>query len=153
MLSEFDLIAKYFTKPVRNASLGIGDDCALLTPVPGMQIAISTDMLVSGTHFFPDTDPRQLGHKSLAVNLSDLAAMGAEPLAFTLALSLRYSDEFQSGTHFVVTARNTGMIYGFPARSATHGWHSPIAVMKSHWTEKISAPFRPVCIRRFHASH
>ena len=93
MLSEFDLIAKYFTKPVRNASLGIGDDCALLTPVPGTQIAISTDMLVSGTHFFPDTDPRQLGHKSLAVNLSDLAAMGAEPLAFTLALSLPAPDE------------------------------------------------------------
>ena len=93
MLSEFDLIAKYFTKPVRNASLGIGDDCALLTPVPGTQIAISTDMLVSGTHFFADTDPRQLGHKSLAVNLSDLAAMGAEPVAFTLALSLPKPDE------------------------------------------------------------
>ena len=93
MLSEFDLIAKYFTKPVRNASLGIGDDCALLTPVPGTQIAISTDMLVSGTHFFADTDPRQLGHKSLAVNLSDLAAMGAEPVAFTLALSLPEPDE------------------------------------------------------------
>lgn len=93
MLSEFDLIAKYFTKPVRNASLGIGDDCALLTPVPGTQIAISTDMLVSGTHFFADTDPRQLGHKALAVNLSDLAAMGAEPVAFTLALSLPAPDE------------------------------------------------------------
>ena len=77
MLSEFDLISKYFKKPAVSASLGIGDDCALLVPTPGTQMAISTDMLVSGTHFFPDTDPRQLGHKSLAVNLSDLAAMGA----------------------------------------------------------------------------
>lgn len=93
MPSEFDLIAKYFTRPVKHVSLGIGDDCALLLPTPGTKIAISTDMLVSGTHFFPDTDPRQLGHKSLAVNLSDLAAMGAKPLAFTLALSLPKADE------------------------------------------------------------
>ncbi len=93
MLSEFDLITKYFTKPITNASLGIGDDCALLMPTPGTQMAISTDMLVSGIHFFPDTDPRQLGHKSLAVNLSDLAAMGAEPVAFTLALALPTVDE------------------------------------------------------------
>lgn len=93
MPSEFDLIARYFTKPVKNAALGIGDDCALLLPTQGTKIAISTDMLVSGTHFFPDTDPRQLGHKSLAVNLSDLAAMGATPIAFTLALSLPKADE------------------------------------------------------------
>lgn len=93
MLSEFDLISKYFKKPDVSASLGIGDDCALLIPTPGTQMAISTDMLVSGTHFFPDTDPRQLGHKSLAVNLSDLAAMGARPVAFTLALSLPSPDE------------------------------------------------------------
>ena len=93
MLSEFDLISKYFKKPAVSASLGIGDDCALLVPTPGTQMAISTDMLVSGTHFFPDTDPRQLGHKSLAVNLSDLAAMGARPVAFTLALSLPSPDE------------------------------------------------------------
>lgn len=93
MLSEFDLISEYFKKPAVSASLGIGDDCALLVPTPGTQIAISTDMLVSGTHFFPDTDPHQLGHKSLAVNLSDLAAMGARPVAFTLALSLPSPDE------------------------------------------------------------
>lgn len=93
MLSEFDLISKYFKKPAVSASLGIGDDCALVLPTPGTQMAISTDMLVSGTHFFPDTDPRQLGHKSLAVNLSDLAAMGARPVAFTLALSLPSPDE------------------------------------------------------------
>lgn len=92
MISEFDLIARFFTRPVRRAALGVGDDCALLTPKPGMQLAISCDMLVSGTHFFADTDPRELGHKSLAVNLSDLAAMGARPVAFTLALSLPAPD-------------------------------------------------------------
>lgn len=91
MLSEFDLIARYFTRPTRRpgpVTLGIGDDCALLTPPRGSQLAISSDMLVEGRHFFPDADPFQLGHKCLAVNLSDLAAMGAAPVGFTLALSL-----------------------------------------------------------------
>lgn len=91
MLSEFDLIQQYFVTPAssdRRIALGIGDDCALLQPSPGMQLAISSDMLVSGRHFFPDADPRMLGHKCLAVNLSDLAAMGAKPVAFTLALAL-----------------------------------------------------------------
>lgn len=92
MLSEFDLIAQFFTRPTPKVALGIGDDCALLTPSPGMQIAISCDMLVSGTHFFVDADPTMLGHKSLAVNLSDLAAMGAKPVAFTMALSLPKPD-------------------------------------------------------------
>ncbi len=87
-MGEFDLIARYFERPARHAVLGVGDDCALLQPRPGTQMAISTDMLVSGRHFFADTDPFRLGHKSLAVNLSDLAACGATPLAFTLALSL-----------------------------------------------------------------
>jgi thiamine-monophosphate kinase len=72
--------------------LGVGDDCALLQPAPGMQLAISTDMLVAGRHFFPDVDPRTLGHKALAVNLSDLAACGARPLGFTLALALPNAD-------------------------------------------------------------
>lgn len=92
MISEFDLIAQFFTRPTRRVTLGIGDDCALLTPSVDRQIAISCDMLVSGTHFFHDTPPRELGHKSLAVNLSDLAAMGAKPVAFTLALSLPAPD-------------------------------------------------------------
>jgi len=87
-MGEFDLIARYFKRPVRQAALGVGDDCALLAPRPGTQMAISSDMLVSGRHFFADVDPGTLGHKSLAVNLSDLAACGAKPLAFTLALSL-----------------------------------------------------------------
>jgi thiamine-monophosphate kinase len=94
MLSEFDLIAQFFTRPLvhdhldHRVALGIGDDCALLTPSSGMQLAVSCDMLVEGRHFFAGADSAQLGHKSLAVNLSDLAAMGAKPLAFTLALAL-----------------------------------------------------------------
>ncbi len=92
-MGEFDLIARYFTRPVHRAALGVGDDCALLAPAPGMQLAVSSDMLVEGRHFFADVDPEALGHKALAVNLSDLAACGARPLAFTLALALPRVDE------------------------------------------------------------
>ena len=92
-LSEFDLIQRYFTRPAPNAVLGVGDDAALLRVAEGMELAVSTDMLVSGTHFFPDADPFLLGHKTLAVNLSDLAAMGAVPRWATLALSLPGADE------------------------------------------------------------
>ena len=91
-MGEFDLIARYFTRPVHRATLGVGDDCALLAPAPGMQLAVSSDMLVEGRHFFAGTDPERLGHKALAVNLSDLAACGARPLAFTLALALPQVD-------------------------------------------------------------
>ena len=93
MLTEFDLIKQYFkrARPGR-AALGIGDDCALLMPGPGMQMAISSDMLVENRHFFAGADARMLGHKCLAVNLSDLAAMGARPVAFTLALALPAAD-------------------------------------------------------------
>jgi thiamine-monophosphate kinase len=98
MLSEFDLIERYFTPSSRSgrssrADLGIGDDCALVTPSAGNQLAISSDMLVAGRHFFENVDPAALGYKSLAVNLSDLAAMGAAPLAFTLALALPTASE------------------------------------------------------------
>ncbi|MCM2340208.1 thiamine-phosphate kinase [Rhodoferax sp.] len=93
-MGEFDLIARYFKRPVRRgAALGIGDDCALLQPAPDTQLAISCDMLVQGRHFFADVNPHSLGHKSLAVNLSDLAACGAKPLAFTLALALPDANE------------------------------------------------------------
>ena len=91
-MGEFDLIKRFFTRPTPRAVLGVGDDCALLQSAPGMQMAISTDMLVSGRHFFADVDPRALGHKALAVNLSDLAACGASPVAFTLALALPEAD-------------------------------------------------------------
>jgi thiamine-monophosphate kinase len=92
-MGEFDLIKKYFTRPTRRAVLGVGDDCALLQLAPGMQLATSTDMLVEGRHFFPSVSPALLGHKALAVNLSDLAACGAQPLAFTLALALPLVNE------------------------------------------------------------
>lgn len=91
-MGEFELIRKFFQRPVRRSPLGVGDDCALLAPGPGMQLAVSSDMLVEGRHFFSDVHPQLLGHKALAVNLSDLAASGAKPLAFTLALSLPRAD-------------------------------------------------------------
>ena len=94
-MDEFSLIRRYFqrTQPYRHASLGIGDDCALLAPLAGEQLAISTDMLVENRHFFADVHPAALGHKTLAVNLSDLAAMGAQPLGFTLAAAIPHINE------------------------------------------------------------
>ncbi|RYF76467.1 MAG: thiamine-phosphate kinase [Comamonadaceae bacterium] len=92
-MGEFDLIRRYFSRAAERSPLGIGDDCALLAPSSGMQLAVSCDMLVEGRHFLSTVDPARLGHKALAVNLSDLAAMGARPLAFTLALSLPSADE------------------------------------------------------------
>ncbi len=92
-MGEFDLIARYFTRPGRTAVLGVGDDCALLQPQHGMQLAVSSDMLVQGRHFLSTTPAADVGHKALAVNLSDLAACGAKPLAFTLALALPSVDE------------------------------------------------------------
>ncbi|QID16511.1 thiamine-phosphate kinase [Nitrogeniibacter mangrovi] len=92
MTSEFDLIRRYFHWPVHHTDLGGGDDAALLTVPPGEQLAVSTDMLVEGRHFFVDTDPAALGWKSLAVNLSDIAAMGATPRWATLALALPDDD-------------------------------------------------------------
>lgn len=93
MPSEFDLIARFFNRPSRHAVLGVGDDAALIRPSPGMELAVSADMLVAGRHFFPDADPRKLGHKALAVNLSDLAAMGARPRWALLSLALPDADE------------------------------------------------------------
>ena len=92
-MSEFDLIRRYFTRQTPGALLGVGDDAALLQVAEGRVLAVSTDMLVCGTHFPPDADPYLLGHKTLAVNLSDLAAMGAVPRWATLALSLPCADE------------------------------------------------------------
>ena len=92
-MGEFDLIARYFTRPARRAVTGVGDDCALWQPQSGMQLAVSSDMLVEGRHFLSTVSAQRLGHKALAVNLSDLAACGARPLAFTLALSLPRVDE------------------------------------------------------------
>lgn len=93
MPSEFELIDRFFARPTPQAVLGPGDDCALLAPSPGMELAITTDMLVAGTHFLADTDPFQLGWKTLAVNVSDLAAMGARPRWALLAGSLPAANE------------------------------------------------------------
>ena len=93
MPSEFDLIRRHFTRSTRHTELAVGDDAALLAPRPGMRLVVSTDMLVAGTHFFADTDPEGLGWKTLAVNVSDLAAMGAEPRWAFLALALPRADE------------------------------------------------------------
>ncbi len=93
MPSEFELIRRYFTRPARTAALGVGDDCALVRAPTGLVLAVTTDMLVEGTHFLPGADARRLGHKALAVNLSDLAAMGADPRWFLLALALPDADE------------------------------------------------------------
>ncbi len=90
---EFDLIAKYFTRATPDAVLGVGDDCALLAPSPGMQLAVSSDMLLEGRHFSPQDSPAGIGHKSLAVNLSDLAAMGAAPRWATLSIALPEVDD------------------------------------------------------------
>ena len=91
--SEFEIIRRHFGRPVSTAVLGVGDDAALVRPTPGMEIAVSTDLLVEGRHFLAAADPRKLGHKALAVNLSDMAAMGAGPRWLTLALSLPAADE------------------------------------------------------------
>ena len=121
-MGEFDLIDRYFKRPSHNAkrgqvALGIGDDCALLSPATGMQLAISTDMLVEGRHFFSTVDPFALGHKALAVNLSDLAACGAKPLAFSLALALPGVDEawldgFSRGLFALADAHGCELIGG-----------------------------------------
>jgi len=104
--SEFDIIRHYFTRPVTKAALGVGDDAALISTTAEKELVISVDTLVSGHHFFADTDPRQLGYKALAVNLSDMAAMGANPRWATLALTLPrnliqqnqvWLDEFAAG--------------------------------------------------------
>ena len=116
-MGEFDLIERYFKRPARQAVLGVGDDCAILQPAPGTQLAISCDMLVEGRHFLSTVDPRLLGHKALAVNLSDLAACGARPLAFTLALALPRADDawlapFSQGLFALADAHGCELVGG-----------------------------------------
>ena len=102
-------------------ALGIGDDCALLAVAPGMQLAVSCDMLLEGRHFLSTVDPFRLGHKALAVNLSDLAACGARPLAFTLALALPQADEawlagFSAGLFALADAHECELVGGDTTR-------------------------------------
>jgi thiamine-monophosphate kinase len=122
-LGEFDLIRRYFKRSVgpRRALLGIGDDCALLSAPSEGALAVSTDMLVEGHHFFADVDAAALGHKALAVNLSDLAAMGAKPIGFTLALALPDADErwlagFSAGLFALADAHDCELMGGDTTR-------------------------------------
>jgi thiamine-monophosphate kinase len=129
-MGEFDLIARYFNRPASHiqqglheggsldvVDVGIGDDCAVCTPTAGTQLCISSDMLVEGRHFFADVNPEALGHKALAVNLSDLAACGATPRAFTLALALPEVNEawlegFSRGLFALADLHNCTLIGG-----------------------------------------
>lgn len=116
-MSEFDLIRRYFTRVTPGAELGVGDDAALLRVGSGMELAVSTDMLVSGTHFLSDADPFLLGHKALAVNLSDLAAMGAQPRWSLLSLSLpdaneSWLEEFSKGFFALADQHGVELIGG-----------------------------------------
>lgn len=120
MRGEFDLIRRFFetATPAReDVLLGVGDDCALLAPAPGRVLAVSSDTLVCGRHFHPDVDPESLGHKALAVNLSDLAAMGAEPAWVSLCLTLPEADEawlasFMRGFSRLAVAHGVALIGG-----------------------------------------
>ena len=126
MLSEFSLIDKFFKKSILQNSrsrLGIGDDCALLSIPTGYELAITTDTMVENVHFFSDANPKQLGHKLLAVNLSDLAAMGAQPLAVTLALTLpqvceTWLREFSTGFLNLAHEFNVDLIGGDTTKGA-----------------------------------
>ncbi len=126
MLTEFSLIDKFFKKETQQNSetrLGIGDDCALLAIPNGYELAITTDTMVENVHFFADANPIQLGHKLLAVNLSDLAAMGAKPLAITLALTLPRIDEhwlsaFSQGLLTLAQRYNVDLIGGDTTKGA-----------------------------------
>jgi len=121
MLSEFELIRRYFDRPARSALLGVGDDAALVKPGPGMALAVSTDMLLEGYHFSAGAEPRSLGHKALAVNLSDMAAMGARPRWATLALALPQADEawfaaFSEGLYALAERYEVDLIGGDTTR-------------------------------------
>ncbi len=122
MPSEFEIIERYFNWPSPGAVLGVGDDAALVRAGPGMDLAVATDMLVAGRHFPRDTDPARLGHKALAVNLSDLAAMGAHPRWALLALALPEADEawlraFAQGLAALARAHGVDLVGG----DTTHG--------------------------------
>lgn len=127
-VTEFELIARYFTRAVPpdrgDIALGIGDDCAVLAPTADEQWAVSTDMLVEGVHFLPAVDAAALGHKALAVNLSDLAACGAQPRCFFLSLALPRADErwlsaFASGLFALAESHGCLLTGGDTTRSPT----------------------------------
>ncbi len=120
-MNEFELIRRYFERPAPSALLGVGDDAALLRVNQNKVLAVSTDMLVCGTHFFPDADPYSLGHKTLAVNLSDMAAMGAIPRWATLSIALPEADEawlekFSAGFFSLADIHDVALVGGDTTR-------------------------------------
>ncbi len=124
-MNEFELITRYFSRPAPSARLGVGDDAALLAVAEGCELAVSTDMLVAGTHFLADTDPGDLGHKVLAVNLSDLAAMGARPRWAVLAMALPEVNEpwiaaFAQGFYALAEKHAVDLIGGDTTRGPTN---------------------------------
>ena len=135
MPSEFDLIRRHFSRPTRHTLLAGGDDAALVMPTPGHAQVISTDMLVAGRHFFADVAPADLGWKCLAVNVSDLAAMGARPRWALLALALPAADDawlgaFADGFYACADAFDVDLIGGDTTRgpltvSVTIGGEAP----------------------------
>ena len=132
-MGEFELIERYFKRPPQRAQVGVGDDCAIWMPTPGQAIAISSDMLVEGRHFLSTVDPVALGHKALAVNLSDLAACGATPCAFTLGLSLPQIDDawlsgFAQGLWALADAHGCELIGGDTTRG-------PLTIAITVWGE------------------
>ena len=132
-MGEFELIERYFKRPPQRAQVGVGDDCAIWMPTPGQALAISSDMLVEGRHFLSTVDPAALGHKALAVNLSDLAACGATPCAFTLGLSLPQIDDawlsgFAQGLWALADAHGCELIGGDTTRG-------PLTIAITVWGE------------------
>lgn len=118
-LGEFDVIARYFSRssPRSDVLLGVGDDAALLTPPAGQALVAATDTLVEGRHFLPGTPASAIGHQALAVNLSDLAAMGAEPAWALLSLSMPRSDErwladFADGLYALAERHGVALVGG-----------------------------------------
>ncbi len=123
-MNEFELIARYFMRPTRERA-GVGDDCALID-AGDATLAITTDMLLAGRHFFADVDAEALGHKALAVNLSDLAAAGAAPRCFFLALALPRADEawlaaFARGLFALAEAHGCALLGGDTTRAPELG--------------------------------
>lgn len=121
MSPEFDLIRRYFQFPTRHTELGVGDDGALIRTTPGNETVVSTDMLVAGTHFFADTNAESLGWKALAVNISDMAAMGAQPRWAVLAMALpdideRWVAEFAHGLFACAEAFGVDLVGGDTTR-------------------------------------
>ena len=123
MPSEFEIIQRHFSRPARHALLGVGDDAALIRPAAGAELAVSNDLLLEGRHFAKGAEPRALGHKALAVNLSDMAAMGATPRWAMLALALPAADEewiaaFAAGFYALADRYDVDLIGGDTTRGA-----------------------------------